>query len=91
MTARVGYPASLMYFSHFPFWKTFFQELGLTVIPSGLTTKKIIDQGVHETVSDACIPIKVVHGHVMALKDKADYIFLPRMVNFDFCLFCITI
>lgn len=89
MTARVGYPATLMYFSHFPFWKTFFQELGLSVISSGITTKRIMDSGVNETVSDACIPIKVSHGHVLALKDKVDYIFLPRMVNtfenFTFC------
>ena len=33
-----------------------------------------------ETVNDACIPIKLYHGHMLDLKDRVDYLFIPRMV-----------
>ncbi|NLW07926.1 MAG: hypothetical protein GX039_08160, partial [Clostridia bacterium] len=34
-------------------------------------------------VADACIPIKLYHGHVMALKNKVDAIFIPRLVKLN--------
>jgi len=36
---------------------------------------------VQEAVNDACLPIKIYHGHVAELKDKVDVLFLPRMVS----------
>lgn len=81
MVLKIGIPQALGYYAFFPFWKTFFQELGFTVIPSGLTTKGILDLGVKETVNDACVPIKVFHGHVLSLKERVDLIFVPRLVN----------
>ncbi len=83
MTQIIGYPASLSYFSYYPFWKSFFSSLGCQVITSPVSSKKIIDWGVKETVNDACIPIKLFHGHVVALRDKADFLFIPRMVSVD--------
>ncbi len=55
----------------------------MEVVLSPPTNKEIIDNGVRETVNDACIPIKVFHGHVQTLKNKVDFIFLPRMVSID--------
>ncbi|MGI6165075.1 MAG: acyl-CoA dehydratase activase-related protein, partial [Limnochordia bacterium] len=78
----VGIPRGLFFYTFYPMWKTFFHELGVRVIVSPQTTKNILDAGVEETVTDACIPIKVYHGHVEALKEQADYIFIPRMVNY---------
>ena len=40
-----------------------------------------MDDGVREAVTDACIPIKIYHGHVMDLVGKVDYIFCPRLVS----------
>jgi predicted nucleotide-binding protein (sugar kinase/HSP70/actin superfamily) len=40
-----------------------------------------MDQGVKDTVSDACIPIKIFHGHVEDLIGKVDYIFIPRLIS----------
>ncbi|GAW94245.1 acyl-CoA dehydratase activase-related protein [Calderihabitans maritimus] len=89
MNLRIGYPATLSYYTYFPFWKAFFEQLGCSFIVSPPTTKAILDQGVRETVSDACVPIKLFHGHVLALKDKVDYLFLPRMVSVTrFSTFC---
>ncbi|MGI6554015.1 MAG: acyl-CoA dehydratase activase-related protein [Bacillota bacterium] len=79
----VGFPTTLTYYLHYPMWKVFFSELGCKVETSPMTNKKILDEGVKETVTDACVPIKLYHGHAVALKDKVDYLFIPRMVNVD--------
>lgn len=79
--SKIGIPRTLAYFIYFPFWKTFFEELGQEVIVSPPTTRDILDKGVKEAVNDACIPIKLYHGHVAYLADKVDYIFCPRLVS----------
>ncbi|MGS0765952.1 acyl-CoA dehydratase activase-related protein [Syntrophomonas curvata] len=79
--SKIGIPHTLAYFIYFPFWKTFFEELGQEVIVSPPTTREILDTGVKEAVNDACIPIKLYHGHVAYLADKVDYIFCPRLVS----------
>ncbi|HEX3011614.1 MAG TPA: acyl-CoA dehydratase activase-related protein [Syntrophomonadaceae bacterium] len=78
---RIGIPRTLAYFIYYPFWKVFFTELGHEVVLSSPTTRDIMDKGVKEAVNDACIPIKIYHGHVADLIGKADYIFCPRMVS----------
>ncbi|NLX02763.1 MAG: 2-hydroxyglutaryl-CoA dehydratase [Syntrophomonadaceae bacterium] len=79
--SKIGIPRSLAYFIYFPFWKTFFEELNQEVIVSSPTTRDILDDGVREAVNDACIPIKLYHGHVADLASKVDYIFCPRLVS----------
>lgn len=79
--ARIGIPRSLAYYLYYPFWKTFFETLGHEVIVSSPTTRSILDRGVEEAVNDACIPIKIYHGHVGELLNEADYIFCPRLVS----------
>ena len=79
--ARIGIPRTLAFFNYYPFWKVFFEEIGHEVIVSPPTTKAILDKGVKEAVNDACIPIKIYHGHVADLAEKVDYIFCPRFVS----------
>lgn len=81
MSLTVGIPRSLFYYQYFPLWKTFFEELGAEVILSENTSKKILEDGVNCCVDDACLPIKIYHGHVMNIKDKADYLFVPRFTS----------
>lgn len=81
MPQKIGIPRTLGYYAYYPLWKTFFEELGLEVVLSSPTSKNILDAGVKEAVNDACIPIKIMHGHVLDLKDKVDVIFLPRLVS----------
>jgi predicted nucleotide-binding protein (sugar kinase/HSP70/actin superfamily) len=78
---KIGFPRTLFYFLYYPFWYTFFTELGCEVVTSLPTTKASLDLGVQETVNDACLPIKLYHGHVAELKDKVDVLFMPRMVK----------
>jgi predicted nucleotide-binding protein (sugar kinase/HSP70/actin superfamily) len=81
MPVRVGIPHYLGYFSFYPLWKTFFEEIGLEVITSPPTNQQILNAGVAEAVNDACIPIKLYHGHVMEIKDQVDLLFVPRFVK----------
>ena len=76
----IGIPQSLLYYEYFPLWRKFFEELGVKVIESGSTTKKILDLGEKAAISEVCLPVKVFYGHVLSLKDKVDYLFIPCMV-----------
>ncbi|MEN6348473.1 MAG: acyl-CoA dehydratase activase-related protein, partial [Syntrophomonas sp.] len=78
---RIGIPRTLAYFIYYPFCKAFFEELGHEVLLSSPTSRAILDNGVKEAVNDACIPIKIYHGHVLDLAGKVDYIFCPRLVS----------
>lgn len=77
---RIGIPQALLYYEYFPLWKNFLEGLGAEVIISGPTTKEMLDLGVKSAISEICFPVKVFYGHVMSLKDRVDYLFIPRMV-----------
>jgi len=77
---RIGIPQALLYYEFFPLWENFFKNIGVEVINSGSTTKEILDLGVRSAISEVCFPVKVFYGHVMSLKDRVDYLFVPRLV-----------
>ncbi|TCO74955.1 acyl-CoA dehydratase activase-related protein [Marinisporobacter balticus] len=79
MTVNVGIPRALLYYEYYPLWNAFFENLGAKVVLSEKTNKKIFDDGIKNTVDEACIPIKLFHGHVMNIKDEVDYLFIPRI------------
>lgn len=78
---KIGIPRALMYHYYYPAWQAFFRELGLTVLLSPVTNKGILDQGVKAAVDDICLPFKVYYGHVLSLRDKVDYLFVPRFIS----------
>lgn len=81
MTVKVGIPRGLFYYRYYPLWKTFLTELGAEVIVSDCTNKRILDNGVKTCVDEACLPVKIFHGHVLNLRDKVDYLFIPRLTS----------
>ena len=78
---KVGIPKGLLYCEYNQFFTTFFSELGAEVITSADTNKEILNQGVKYCVDDACLPIKIFHGHVASIKDKCDVIVIPRLMQ----------
>lgn len=78
---RVGIPRGLMYYDYHILWKSFFEELGVEVVVSSKTNKEILNMGIATAVDEACLPVKVFHGHVEELKDKVDYIFIPKIIS----------
>lgn len=48
---------------------------------SDYSTSKILDEGTKSCVAEACLPVKIFYGHVMNIKDKVDYLFIPRFTS----------
>ena len=65
---EIGIPRGLNMYEHYPFWFTFFTELGFRVVLSNRSSKKIFELGM-ETVSSesVCYPAKLMNGHVRDL------------------------
>ncbi|WP_422444948.1 acyl-CoA dehydratase activase-related protein [Thermoanaerobacterium sp. DL9XJH110] len=80
---KIGIPRALSYYAYYPFIKTFFEKLGLEVVVSDETTKEIMDRGVEDAITDACVPVKLFHGHVKNLMDRVDFVLVPRLVSIN--------
>jgi len=78
---RVGIPKGLLYCKYHPFFETFFSSLGAEIINSENTNKRILDLGVGTCVDEACLPVKIYHGHVASIKDSCDLIVIPRIMQ----------
>jgi predicted CoA-substrate-specific enzyme activase len=78
----IGIPRVLNMYENYPFWFTFFTQLGFRVELSPRSSKKVYEKGMDTIPSDtACYPAKLVHGHIMALVEKGvDAIFYPCIV-----------
>ena len=82
-TTTIGIPRALMvYYQQFPFWRTFFEQLGFTVVLSRESDKSLVTQSIETITTETCLPVELMHGHVIDLVDKGvDYIFIPFIVN----------
>lgn len=76
---KVGIPRVLNMYENYPFWHTFFTELGYQVVLSPESTRKIYELGIESIPSESeCYPAKLAHGHVTWLiRQGIDYIFYP--------------
>lgn len=81
VAVKVGIPRGMYFYKYYPFIQSFLTELGAEVVPSPETTKEILDKGVLYSIDDACLPVKVLHGHAYNLRDKADCILIPRLTS----------
>lgn len=78
---KVGIPRGLLYDQYHPFLRRFFTELGAELVTSPITNKSILDMGVQCCVDEACLPVKIFHGHVCYLKERCDLLFIPRIMQ----------
>ena len=61
----VGIPRVLNMYEDYPFWFTFFTELGYRVVLSPSSNRKIYELGIESIPSESeCYPAKLAHGHV---------------------------
>lgn len=79
MRAEIGIPRALNMYENYPFWFTFFTELGYCVTLSDKTSKATYEAGIESMPSESvCYPAKLSHGHIMNLIDKqVDFIWMP--------------
>ena len=80
---KVGIPRGLLYYYYHPIWKTFFEKLGVKVVVSPKTNKKILNRGVENTIDEICLPVKIFNGHIAEIKDKVNYILVPRIMSIE--------
>ena len=79
---KIGIPRSLFYYYFNDLWINFFEFLNMETIISPKTNKEIIDLGIKYSTDEMCLSLKNYIGHVMYLKDKCDYILIPRIDNY---------
>ncbi len=77
----VGIPRVLNMYEHYPFWHTFFTELGFRVELSSESTRETYEKGISSIPSEtACYPAKISHGHIMSLIERGvKFIFYPSI------------
>ena len=67
-TARrgvIGIPRVLNLYENYPFWATFFKELGFSVQLSPNSSHAIYELGIESIPSESeCYPAKLAHGHI---------------------------
>lgn len=75
----VGIPRVLNMYENYPFWFTFFTELGYRVELSSRSSKRIYELGIETMPSESvCYPAKLAHGHIMDLiRRNVGFIFYP--------------
>ena len=79
---KVGIPRGLLLYRFYSLWTTFLKELGAEVVISPPTNKLIVQRGLTYGIEEICFPVKVFLGHCHYLKDKVDFLFIPRLVSF---------
>jgi len=77
----VGIPRVLNFYENYPFWFSFFTELGYRVVLSPRSTHQIYELGIESIPSESeCYPAKLSHGHIeWLIKQNVDFIFYPGL------------
>lgn len=79
---KIGIPKALTYYYYNRFWKYFFDNLNVDIIISPNTNMDIISKGSLLASDEMCLSLKTYLGHIDYLKDKCDYILIPRIDNY---------
>lgn len=67
----IGIPRVLNMYENYPFWATFFRELGFRVVLSPFADRKLYELGMESIPSESeCYPAKLAHGHVQWLVNQ---------------------
>ena len=79
---KIGLPRSLFYYYDGNILKSFFKNLNFDVIISPQTNRFILEEGIKYSNDEMCLSLKIFIGHISYLKDKCDYIIVPRIDNY---------
>ncbi len=78
----VGLPRALLTWESLPFFREYLRELGYDVLLSPHSHRSLVRTSVAQAPPTACLPVKVVHGHIQALLEKEiDLLLLPALVD----------
>jgi predicted CoA-substrate-specific enzyme activase len=76
----IGIPANLHMFEELALWKRFFNNLSIPTVTSE-NYRDPLKTGKSLAGAEFCSPINSMFGHVVHLSGKADYIFLPVLLQ----------
>lgn len=79
---KIGIPKALTYYYYNKFWEYFFENLDVEIVYSIDTNNEIIKRGEMVATDEMCLSLKVYLGHIDYLKDRCDYILIPRIENY---------
>lgn len=79
---KIGIPRGIFYYYYNDLWQYFFDKLGVETVISSPTNKRIMNDGLNYTSDEMCLALKIYMGHINYLKDKCDYILVPRIENY---------
>ena len=80
----IGIPRSMFYYYFSDKWKYFFEHLNIKTIISPKTNREILDNGIKLSNDEMCLSLKSYIGHVNYLKDKCDFVLIPRIDNYGY-------
>ena len=67
----IGIPRVLNMYEDYPFWFTFFTNLGFRVVISEKSTRRTYEKGMESMPSESvCYPAKLAHGHIISLIEQ---------------------
>lgn len=76
---KIGIPLALGLTEQLPFWQTFFEQLGYTVV-TGRSTPQVLATGRTLARAEFCVPLTLAHGQIHHLADaQVDFIFAPAL------------
>jgi predicted nucleotide-binding protein (sugar kinase/HSP70/actin superfamily) len=76
---KIGIVRGLLYYKYIAMWEEFFKQLDCEVLRSPFTNKDILTKGVSVAIDESCLAVKIFLGHVDYIKDKVDYVLVPRI------------
>lgn len=79
---KIGIPRSIFYYYYGDIWKSFFDYLKIPYIISPNTNKEIMNIGLKYGGDEMCLALKTYIGHCAYLKDKCNYLLIPRIDNY---------
>ncbi|MGI6642592.1 MAG: acyl-CoA dehydratase activase [Bacillota bacterium] len=85
---RVGLPRVLSFYYLFPWYRTFLDELGVSWVESQYTSENDLGMMHLCPTDEPCISVKVAFVHAHNLLQKADCLFVPRVVSLSETAYC---
>jgi len=81
---KIGIPRAMTYYYFHDLWEDFFKNLGVDLVISPLSNKKILKKGSNLLNDEVCLSFKIYMGHIDYLINKVDYVLVPRIDNYGY-------
>jgi predicted CoA-substrate-specific enzyme activase len=76
----VGLPSALHMTEEMPLWKYFFSKIGIRTVSSE-NFRDAVKTGKNHSGAEFCAPMSAMHGHVIHLSEKSDFVFFPVYIE----------